>query len=303
MAAQRLHPDEIAIDVALVRSLLAAQFPEWGDLELQAVQSAGTDNAIYRLGDDKAVRLPQRPSATEQVVKEYRWLPRLSPQLPLRTPTPLAIGSPAESYPFQWTICEWVEGSEATADRVTDKQQFAFDLADFIKALQRIDTTGGPSPGDHNFWRGVALSMLDEDVRNAIQSLRSTLDVDLVSEVWESALDTEVWKEPPVWIHGDLYDGNLLVKNGRLCGVIDFGGLAVGDPACELIVSWSLFDSETRAAFKAALCIDDATWNRGRGWALAVALIALPYYKDTNPVMVANAQNRIKQVLSDAGRG
>ena len=289
-----MHADEVEIDASLVRCLLVAQSPQWADLPIEPVQSAGTDNAIYRLGDELAARLPRIPSATGQVEKEHRWLPRLAPLLPLAVSLPLARGRPGEGYPFLWSVSRWLEGETATPERVTDLRQAATDLAGFISALQRIDPTGGPKSS-----RGVPLALRDERTRAAIAALHGKLDTDALTAAWDAALQAPTWHGPPVWTHGDLYDGNLLVEGGRLSAVIDFDVLGVGDPACELIVAWSLFSAETRDVFRAALAVDDATWARGRGWALSVALIALPYYETTNPVMVDNARHRIGEVLAD----
>jgi aminoglycoside phosphotransferase (APT) family kinase protein len=289
-----MHADEVDIDAALVRRLVAAQFPQWTDLPLEPVRSAGTDNAIYRLGDELAVRLPRIPSATGQVEKEHRWLPRLAPLLPLAVPLPLAKGRPGEGYPFPWSVSRWLEGEPATAAQLDDLRQAASDLARFISALQRIDPTGGPKSS-----RGVPLAERDERTRGATAALHRKLDTDAVTAAWDTSVQAPTWRGPPVWTHGDLYDGNLLVQYGRLSDVVDFDILGIGDPACELIVGWSLFSAETREVFRVALAVDDATWARGRGWALSVALIALPYYETTNPVMVANARHRIDEVLAD----
>jgi aminoglycoside phosphotransferase (APT) family kinase protein len=289
-----MHADEVEIDVALVRRLLDTQFPQWKDLPLEPVRSAGTDNAIFRLGDELALRLPRIFGATGQVDKENRWLPRLAPLLPLDVPLPLAKGTPGEDYPFPWSVSRWVEGETATQHRIADLRQAAIDLAAFIGALQRIDPTDGPKSA-----RGMPLGERDERTRAAIAQLEGKLDTDAVTAAWDAALQAPPWHGAPVWTHGDLYDGNLLADGGRLSGVIDFDVLGVGDPACELIVAWSLFSEEARDVFRSALGVDDATWARGRGWALSVSLIALPYYETTNPVMVANAEHRIREVLAD----
>jgi len=299
MPAGRMHADEVDTDVALVRRLLAAQFPQWADLPIDPVQSAGTDNAIYRLGDQMAVRLPRIHWAIGQVNKEHQWLPRLAPLLPLAIPVPLAKGKPAEGYPWHWSIYPWLEGENQTIDRIADPGQAATALAQFVAALQRIDPTGGPPPGPHNFFRGVPLALRDSHTRAALEALHGILDVDGATAAWEAALQTPAWHGPPVWIHGDLTSGNLLAVRGRLSAVIDFGGLGVGDPACDLIVAWNFLAAETRDVFRSALPVDDATWARGRGWALSVALIGLPYYLDTNPVFVRDARHMIDQVLAD----
>lgn len=299
MAAQKMHSDEVETDIALVRRLLAGQFPQWADLPLQPVPSGGTDNAIYRLGNDMAVRLPRIAWATAQVEKEQQWLPRLAPHLPLAIPVPLAKGVPAESYPWHWSVYRWLDGENATMDHLTDPRQAATDLAQFLTALQHIDASEGPLAGTQNFSRGVPLVMRDTAVRDAIALLHGRIDTDAATAAWEESLQATVWNSPPVWIHGDLQSGNLLAINGKLHAVIDFGGLGVGDPACDLMVAWNLFSAESREAFRAALAIDDATWIRGRGWALSVGLIALPYYWDTSPPMVRYAQYTIAEVLAD----
>lgn len=291
-----MHADEVGSDVSLVRRLLAAQFPRWADLRIEPVPSAGTDNAIYRLGEEMAVRLPRHPGARGQVRKEQRWLPTLAPVLPLAIPAVLAQGMPADDYPWHWSVWTWVDGEIATFDRLADPSQAATDLALFIAALHRVDPTDGPSAS-----RGVPLATRDEPTREAIASLERSLDTGAITAAWEAALRAPPWRGPPVWTHGDLYDGNLLAERGRLRGVIDWGGMGVGDPACDLIVAWSLLSGETRKVFRAALSVDDATWARGRGWALSVSLIALPYYERTNPVIVRNGRHRIDQVLADRG--
>jgi aminoglycoside phosphotransferase (APT) family kinase protein len=298
MPAGKMHIDEVDTDVSLVGRLLAGQFPQWADLPIEPFHSDGTDNAIYRLGDDMAVRLPRISWATGQVEKEQRWLPRLAPLLPLAIPLPLGKGIPADGYPWLWSVYQWLEGENPTIERIADPRQAATDLAQFVAALHRIDPTDGPVPGSHNSFRGVPLAARDAETRAAIASLEGMLDIDAVTVAWETALQAPAWDGPPVWIHGDLSSGNLLAVHGRLSAVIDFGCLGVGDPACDLIVAWSLFSAE-RDIFRAALPVDDATWARGRGWALSTALIALPYYRSTNPVIAAGAMQKIDEVLAD----
>lgn len=300
MSADRMHADEVVTDASLVRRLLAAQLPQWADLPIRPVRSAGTDNAIYRLGDDLAVRLPRIHWATGQVAKERRWLPRLAPLLPLAIPVPLAVGEPDGGYPWQWAVYQWLEGENATVDRLDDLSQAATDLARFIGALQRIETTDGPRSGPANFNRGVPLAVRDASTREAIAKLHGTLDTAAVTAAWETALHAPPWHGPPVWLHGDLQSGNLLAVDGRLTAVIDFGCLGVGDPACDLQVAWNLFAADTRNVFRAALAVDDATWARGCGWALSAGLIALPYYQTTNPVLAGISRYAIDQVLAES---
>ncbi len=299
MSTGRMHADEMDIDVPLVRRLLEAQFHRWADLPIEPVRSAGTDNAIFRLGDHLAVRLPRVPGVIGQVEKEHRWLPRLAPLLPLAIPVPVAKGQPAEGYPWQWSVNQWLDGEPATVERIADPLEAVTDLARFIAALQQIDPTGGPPPGEHNSSRGEPLASRDEQTRNAIASLQDVLDTDAATAAWDAALGTTEWNGPPVWLHGDLIPSNLLARDGRLTAVIDFGCLGVGDPACDVMVAWTYLSVETRDAFRAALPVDDATWARGRGWALSFGLIALPYYQRTNPVLAAIARHAVDEALAD----
>ncbi|MFE4367922.1 aminoglycoside phosphotransferase family protein [Streptomyces sp. NPDC056835] len=299
MSAAKMHANEIDIDVSLVSRLITRQFPQWADLPLKQVPSAGTDNAIYRLGDDMAVRLPRIPGAVDQVGKEQKWLPRLAPHLPLRIPLPLGSGVPGEGYPWSWSVYGWLEGENATTENITDMHRAARDLARFITDLHAIDHRGGPTPGEHNFFRGVPLADRDTGTREAIAALEGVIDTDAATAAWESAVAVPARTGAPVWIHGDLSAGNLLVRQGDLSAVIDFGGSSVGDPACDLMIAWELFSGSTRETFRASMSVDDATWERGRGWALSVALIALPYYKDTSPVIADRARHIIGEVLDE----
>ncbi len=299
MPARKMHVDEVDIDVSLVRWLLTAQFPQWADLSIKQVKSAGTDNAIYQLGNDMSVRLPRIAGATGQVEKEHYWLPKLAPFLPLAVPLPLVMGEPGEGYPWHWSVYRWLEGENASMARIADPCQATMDLAHFTIALHQIDATNGPSAR-----RGVPLIMQDAETRAAIADLhrQGVFDTDMATtatQAWEAALQASEWDLEPVWVHGDLLPGNLLVKGGRLSAVIDFAGLGVGDPACDLMIAWGLFSSESRDVFREVLGVDDATWARGRGWALSQALIFVPYYLDTNPVGVADAQRAIAEILAD----
>jgi aminoglycoside phosphotransferase (APT) family kinase protein len=302
MSAGKMHADEVDIDVALMSRLLVAQFPQWADLPIKRVHSAGTDNALYRLGSDMVVRLPRIEAATGQVDKEQQWLPKLAPHLPLAVPVPLALGIPGEGYPWHWSIYRWLEGENATIERIADFGQAARDLAHFIAALQQIDPTGAPLPGVHNSFRGVPLSMRDAETRAAIAALDGILDTHTVRAAWETALQAPAWQGSPIWIHGDLSPLNLLIQRGQISAIIDFGCLGVGDPACDLQIAWNLLSVETRDIFRATLSVDDATWARGRGWALSVGLIALPYYQTTNPALTAIARRAIAEVLADYKR-
>jgi aminoglycoside phosphotransferase (APT) family kinase protein len=291
--------NDVDTDVPLVRRLLTAQFPQWGDLSIEPVPSDGTDNALYRLGDELVVRLPRIASAVEQVEKEQGWLPRLAPLLPLAIPVPVAKGTPAEGYPWVWSVYRWLDGDNATLDRLADPTRTASDLARFVAALQRVDPTGGPSPGEHNSLRGVPLAARDRGTRAVIATLDDTFDTDALTAAWDAAVQTPPWHGPGVWLHGDLQVGNLLAVDGRLSAVIDFGCVGVGDPACDVTAAWLYLPTETRDTFRNELEVDDATWARGRGWALSLGLGALAYYERSNPVLAGIARRAIDAVLAD----
>lgn len=295
-----MHTDEVDIDVALVNRMVTAQFPQWADLPLEPVLPRGTDNALYRLGEVMVVRLPRVPRTAVTLEKERRWLPQLAPLLPLAIPVPLAAGEPAEGYPFAWSVYTWLGGETATRERIAGLGQAASDLARFVAAVQRIDPTDGPPPGEHNAFRGVPLAMRDEATRAAISSLGDGIDARAVTAAWEAGLRAPDWQGLPVWIHGDLDSRNLLVEEGRLSAVIDFGCLGVGDPACDVMVVWKVLSADTRDVFRAELAVDEATWARSCGWALSQALMALSYYTmETNPVLVGEARRWLAEVLTD----
>ena len=294
-----MHADELTTDEALVHRLLAAQFPHWARLPIERVASAGTDNALYRLGPDLVVRLPRIHWAAAQARKEQRWLPVLGPLLPFELPAPVASGAPGEGYPWHWSVYRWLAGENATLDRIADTPQLALDLAQFIAALQRVDAASGPAAGEHNSFRGVPLAERDARTRAALTQLHGVLDVAAATAEWETALSAPTWRAAPVWVHGDLQSGNLLAQGGRLCAVIDFGCLGVGDPAVDLIVAWNLLTPEARELLRTRLGVDDATWARGRGWALSVSLVALPYYQHSNAALARIARQALAALLGE----
>ncbi|MEJ2667166.1 MAG: aminoglycoside phosphotransferase family protein [Deinococcales bacterium] len=295
MTHTKMHAEEIYIDGTLVRRLVATQFSHWAGLPLVRVKSAGTDNALFRLGSDMLVRLPRVHWAVDDVHKEQRWLPRLAPLLPVEIPTPVAMGGPGEGFPWHWSIYRWIEGEPAGGGTLADAGTLATEVASFVLALQRLDTSGAPRAG-----RGWDLTEQDADAREAIAALEGQLDTDAVSAAWERGLAVPPWKGPPVWIHGDLKPDNLLCRDGHLRAVIDFGGLGVGDPAADMLIAWTLLPPAARDRYRAALDVDAATWRRGRAWALSIALIQLPYYQDTNPTLASSARRVIAEVLEDA---
>ena len=300
-----MHTDEIAIDVSLVERLIATQFPQWAHLPVKPVASGGWDNRTFHLGKDMTARLPSAQPYAAQVEKEHRWLPILAPLLPLPIPVPLARGVPAEGYPWHWSVYRWLEGENAAVERIADARQFTIALARFLAALQRIDPAGGPPPGQHNFYRGGPLSIYDAETRQAIAALGDSIDAAAVTAVWETALKA-TWHGSPVWLHGDVSGGNLLVNEGRLIAVIDFGCSGVGDPACDLTIVWTFLSNlakESRETFAAELPLDDATWARGRGWALWKGLITLVQHRTTNLSEAGKAHRVIEEVLADHLRG
>ena len=300
MPPKKMHADELDTDAALVERLLTEQFPHWAGLPIQPVVPMGTDNALYRLGDDMVVRLPRRPGDSIPLEKERRWLPKLAPLLPLAVPVPLAEGAPGETFPLTWSVYSWLSGENATLERVTDLSRAGSDLARFVDALQRIDPSGGPPPGEHNAFRGVSVADRDEATRSAIASLGSSIDARAVVLAWDAALRATEWEREPVWIHGDLDSRNVLAENGRLSAVVDFGCLGVGDPAYDVMVAWKMLSREFRESFRSALAVDDATWSRARGLALSQALMALVYYTlETNAVLVLEARRWLAEVLAD----
>ena len=294
----KMHADERDVDESLVRALIAARFPQWAELPLARVRSDGTDNAIYRLGDDLAVRLPRYPAAAAQPSKEARWLPHLAARLPLQVPEPLGLGEPALGYPWHWSVCRWIHGERASIEAV-DPHEAAAQLAAFVRALHEVDPAGGPGPGEHNFARGAPLATRDQEVRAALARLDGVVDVGAAAAAWDRALSAPVWERPGVWVHGDLQAGNMVVAGGRLRGIIDFGALGVGDPACDVMTAWIFLPRSVRDVFRAEAGADEETWERARGWALSVALIALPYYRETNPAFFASARRWAEEVLAD----
>jgi aminoglycoside phosphotransferase (APT) family kinase protein len=287
------------IDAELVSNLIREQFPQWSDLPIRAAKESGWDNRTFHLGAQMLVRLPSDPAYAPQIEIEQRWLPHLAPPLPLAIPTPLAHGAPTQNFPMPWSIYRWIDGARASADRIANIEEFARDLARFLVALQSIETKDGPPAGAQNFYRGGALSHYDAQARNAIEILDCKIDTSRATLLWNEALSSS-WDRAPVWVHGDVSCGNLLVQNGRLHAVIDFGQLAVGDPACDLAIAWTLFHGKSRAAFRNALDIDDETWARARGWALWKALIVAAEIVETNAIEYTNLWGVIESVLSDS---
>jgi aminoglycoside phosphotransferase (APT) family kinase protein len=291
-------PQNLKITADLVRQLIGEQFPRWADLPIEPVELSGWDNKTFHLGDTMSVRLPSAQGYAAQVEKEHRWLPLLASCLPLPIPKPLAMGVPSDFYPWHWSVYRWLDGENATPERITNLPQFATDLGRFLTALQQINADDAPPPGKHNFFRGAPPSVYDGETRHALIALHDEIDVNAANAVWEAALSS-TWQDAPVWVHGDVAAGNLLVKEGKLAAVIDFGCCAIGDPACDLTIAWTLLTEESREAFRAALPLDSGTWARGRGWELWKALITLAEHRETHPAKANEARHVLKEVIAD----
>lgn len=266
-----MHRDQI--DAALAARLVAQQFPEWAELPVVPVEVNGWDNRTFRLGETMTVRLPTAEGYVASVEKEQTWLPRLAPWLPLPIPVPIAAGVPSDEYPWPWSIRGWIDGRPAVRERVADMTVFARDISGFLHALHGITPAEGPPAGLHSFYRGASLEHYDSETREAIAALGDRIDGPAATEVWDAALAAR-WTGRPVWFHGDIAYGNLLVDDlGRLSAVIDFGTSGVGDPACDLVITWVYFSGESRECFRTSMAADGAMWARARGWALWKALI------------------------------
>ncbi len=288
----------VEIDIPLVRSLVTSQFPNWAALPIERDEPNGYDNRTFRLGPELSVRMPSHQRYAPQIEKEDRWLPRLAPLLPYQIPKPVALGVPDHGYPWHWSVNRWLEGESATVGQIDDLHSFADELARFLRALHQIDPEGGPEPGQHNFFRGGSLTVYDAETRAAIDALSVHLDRDTVTEVWEAALHAS-WQEAPVWVHGDLAASNLLVRDGHLSAVIDFGCSGVGDPACDLAIAWTLFSERSRKVFREGVALDASTWARGRGWTLWKGLIVLATLKRTGSAEEEEARRVVEAVVAD----
>lgn len=293
------EPPRREVAVSLVEELVAEQFPRWAGLPVRPVEPGGWDNRTFRLGEALSVRLPSAERYAAQVEKEHRWLPRLARYLPLAIPESLATGTASRGFPWPWSVRRWIDGEVASRARVADTVGLAVDLAGFLAALHAIDPAGGPPPGPHGFFRGASPAVYDGETRQALGALRGQVDTERATSTWREALESR-WDGSPVWIHGDVAASNLLVRDGRLHAVIDFGGCAVGDPACDLTIAWTFFSGKSRDAFREALPLDAATWARARGWALWKALITLA---GRVPGDGARQARRVMEaVIADAGR-
>jgi aminoglycoside phosphotransferase (APT) family kinase protein len=297
-------PQRFPVTEDLARRLVAVQFPQWADLPVRRVASEGWDNQTFHLGREMCLRLPSAEPYALAVEKEHRWLPVLAPQLPRRIPVPLALGTPGAGYPHVWSVYQWLDGDAAGRAAVEDLTAFATALADFLVALQQVDPTGGPGPGLHNWFRGGTLATYDALTQDALETLDGHCRTDLAQEAWQTALRSR-WDGRQVWFHGDMAQGNLLVNDGVLTAVIDFGTCGVGDPACDLAVAWTLLRGESRSAFRGVLDVDDDTWARGRGWALWKTLVGCAGALEAGGPELTTEMDVLNQILdeyAEAGR-
>jgi aminoglycoside phosphotransferase (APT) family kinase protein len=282
----------------VAQGLIARRFPRWSHLPVRPVAAGGWDNQTFRLGDGMVIRLPTAREYALAVDKEHRWLPTFAPRVPLPIPVPLAMGEPDEGFAFRWSVYEWIEGDPAGVGTIGDLTEFADSLAGFLVALRGVEATGGPGPGVHNWFRGGPLEVYDAQTRRAIEVLGTHVRRDAVTEIWQSALRAPRAGRP-VWFHGDVAAGNLLVRDGALAAVIDFGTCGVGDPACDLVIAWTLLSGASRDAFRARVGVDSGTWARGRGWALWKALITYAGALRSDHAAAAEANRVIDAVLTE----
>jgi aminoglycoside phosphotransferase (APT) family kinase protein len=282
------------INTELVSRLIKKQFPQWAYLPILPVEKGGYDNFTFHLGDEMSVRLPRDEGHAPQAEKEAYWLPQLKPYISLPIPAPLAKGMPDEEYPFYWSVNKWIDGETLRYDNISSQNEFAVELSSFIKELQTIDASDGPAGGEHNYFRGCPPTVYNEGTLEALEMLGDLVDTEKCLEIWNRATASE-WTKEPVWIHGDIAPGNLLVKNGKLSSVIDFGIMGVGDPAIELTMAWTFFDEESRRVFLQSVGLDVDTENRARGWALWKALIT--YAAEDKESESAREAKRVIDVL------
>lgn len=289
-----MHKDELHIDINIAKQLIIEQFPQWQDLSINSIKAWGSDNVIYRLGQDMCIRLPRMSDDAKGIDKDARYLHLFASLLPLKIPEFIAMGSPNKDYPSKWGVYRWLKGKSADYEPLTNLNEAAITLAEFIVALQKIDIKEAPISS-----RDTSLLNRDQKTRAAIKALKETIDTAKVNNIWDQSLELPIYDKTPVWLHSDLHYGNLLIENGKLTAVIDFGMMGIGDPAADYIAAWSLFDFKSRLKFKEKLQIDEITFARARALALSIAVTIIPYYKDTNPSLTKVAKRIIKEILDE----
>jgi aminoglycoside phosphotransferase (APT) family kinase protein len=310
--ARILHDDEIPIDARLVRALVDRAMPHCAGLPIRRLDSSGSSNALFRLGEHLLVRLPRQPGGSASIAKEARWLPVLGPSLPVGVPELVAVFEPGCGYPERWSVVRWIDGEHpqvVTPQTPADPRRgrLAADLAAVVQALMLAEIpSGAAGDPDLRWYRGEPLAAMDAVTRQNIGRCRALgdfgFDLDAAQQLWDDAmtLPGATDRPPPRWYHGDLAAENLLIRNGSLAAVLDFGGLAIGDPAVDLSVAWEVLDPPAREIFRSELRVDEATWLRGRAWALAITLM-IWYYWTTMPQRRSSRVAIGRNVLADAG--
>ena len=292
------HIETVIPTIDLARKIIAEQFPEYSDLQITDVEKQGHDNRTYRLGEEMVIRMPTTEDYAAKVKIEKALLPQLAKRLSIRIPAPIKMGKPSAYYPYPFSIYKWLPGKSINLLTLTtlEKEQLAFDLAKFLKELQAINDFDGPAPGQHNWWRGDHVSVYDQGAREQIAELAEIIDAAKALSLWDKACTTK-WNKPPIWIHGDFAIGNMLIDQGKLSAIIDFGGTAVGDPACDLVIAWTYFSAKAREIFINEVQIDEDTWVRARAWALWKATFELCQIADKSSIE-AKAQKQIIDEIS-----
>ncbi len=291
---------ELEITTQTAKALIAEQFPQFAHLHIRPVDHGGNDNRTFRLGEEMSIRLPSAEEYVRQVEKEQKWLPKIAAHLPLPIPEPIAMGMPSVCYPWKWSIYKWLEGESANTLALSDAhlEAIAVQLAHFLRAFHQFDADGAPAPGLHNWWRAAHTSIYDVETRSLIETLQDLINVDQARSLWQRAIDSK-WEKDPVWVHGDVSSGNILVKDNKLAAVIDFGCMGIGDPACDLTIAWTFFRGKSREVFKANLPLDEETWARARGWAMWKALFEISVLEDKSGAALAKQLQIIDAVIEE----
>jgi aminoglycoside phosphotransferase (APT) family kinase protein len=279
------------IDIKLAKKLITEQFPHWEHLSIHAVEKSGWDNRTFHLGNDLTLRLPSDEEYAPQILKESQWLPLLSQMIHIcQITTPVALGKPCDIYPWHWSVNKWIKGETLSTHSIQDLNQFAQDLALFLREFQSIDATNGPIAGPHNFYRGGDLAAYDSEMCQEIPKIKNKKEQKIAEQLWTDALSSH-WEKTPVWVHGDLAVGNILVEEGHLKAIIDFGQLAIGDPACDLAITWNFFTGESRERFRDSVSLDKNTWTRALGWTFWKTLCW--------PIPGTNVQGIMRDIFKD----